>query len=269
MAKDAEGHEGVWRTIRGRRVFIRDGEELGSAMARSGKFKNLKREDVVKGKQELENRRLHQQTRDMQNAYSNNRYGYGTGYWNKQLNQARDWENEGKELLDSYYDNPKLYEGDPTYLEGKHILGREIAVPYGEYGGGFTGGQTVDDYYKTQVYEENDDSVSVLMPNKLGVTKEQLSKWAGTESYQIGDMVPVPYTMSGTYDSENMYEHKVLKSGEYPELETIFLTTDIHYSYLSSTIVREFASYGGDISHFVPASIIPKIMDKYHTDKKE
>lgn len=29
---------GVWRTIRGRRVFIRDGEDLGSAMKRSGKF---------------------------------------------------------------------------------------------------------------------------------------------------------------------------------------------------------------------------------------
>ena len=61
----------------------------------------------------------------------------------------------------------------------------------------------------------------------------------------------------------------VIRGLQYPELETIFLTTDIHYSYLSSTIVREFASYGGDISHFVPASIIPKIMDKYHTDKKE
>ena len=67
------------------------------------------------------------------------------------------------------------------------------------------------------------------------------------------------------------YELHIAQSNkiQYPELETIFLTTDIHYSYLSSTIVREFASYGGDISHFVPASIIPKIMDKYHTDKKE
>ena len=67
------------------------------------------------------------------------------------------------------------------------------------------------------------------------------------------------------------YELQIAQSNkiQYPELETIFFTTDIHYSYLSSTIVREFASYGGDISHFVPASIIPKIMDKYHTDKKE
>ena len=34
-------------------------------------------------------------------------------------------------------------------------------------------------------------------------------------------------------------------------IETIFLTTNLNYSYLSSTIVKEFASYGGDISKFV------------------
>lgn len=33
---------GVWRTVGGRRIFIKDGEELSSAMKRSGKFKNLK-----------------------------------------------------------------------------------------------------------------------------------------------------------------------------------------------------------------------------------
>ena len=38
--KDFEdGYFGVWRTIGGRRVFIRDGEDLSSAMRRSGKFK--------------------------------------------------------------------------------------------------------------------------------------------------------------------------------------------------------------------------------------
>lgn len=51
---------------------------------------------------------------------------------------------------------------------------------------------------------------------------------------------------------------------EYPELDTVFLITSLEYSYLSSTIVREFASHGGDISQFVPAEIIPLIEEKYH-----
>ena len=51
---------------------------------------------------------------------------------------------------------------------------------------------------------------------------------------------------------------------QYSNLETVFLTTSLNYSYLSSTVVREFASHGGDISHFVPAEIIPLIEDKYN-----
>ena len=47
------------------------------------------------------------------------------------------------------------------------------------------------------------------------------------------------------------------------DIETIFLTTNLNYSYLSSTIVKEFASYGGDISKFVPEQFIDRIYAKY------
>ena len=57
-----------------------------------------------------------------------------------------------------------------------------------------------------------------------------------------------------------------------PKIDTIFLTTSLEYAYLSSTIVKEFASYGGDISHFVPQRFINDIYAKYNiepkTDKK-
>ena len=36
-----------------------------------------------------------------------------------------------------------------------------------------------------------------------------------------------------------------------PDLDTVFLTTILQYSYLSSSIVKEIASYDGDISAFV------------------
>ena len=62
------------------------------------------------------------------------------------------------------------------------------------------------------------------------------------------------------------YEIQIAQTNkvEYPEIETIFMTTALNYSYLSSTIVREFASYGGDISRFVPEEIIPIIQAKYN-----
>ena len=46
-------------------------------------------------------------------------------------------------------------------------------------------------------------------------------------------------------------------------IETIFLTTNLNYSYLSSTIVKEFASYGGDISKFVPKEVNDFLIAKY------
>ena len=47
------------------------------------------------------------------------------------------------------------------------------------------------------------------------------------------------------------------------DIETVFLITNLKYSYLSSTIVKEIASYGGDISKFVPEQLIDRIYAKY------
>lgn len=46
------------------------------------------------------------------------------------------------------------------------------------------------------------------------------------------------------------------------ELETLFLTTDLRYSNISSSAVREIASYHRDVSQFVPAVVAKKIQEK-------
>lgn len=46
-------------------------------------------------------------------------------------------------------------------------------------------------------------------------------------------------------------------------LDTMFLTTNLEYAYLSSTIVKEVASYNGDISRFVPGFVAEEIYNKY------
>lgn len=67
------------------------------------------------------------------------------------------------------------------------------------------------------------------------------------------------------------YELQIAQTNhvEYPEVETVFLTTNLKYSYLSSSVVREFAAYGGDISKFVPAQFIDSIYAKYDIKNKE
>lgn len=48
-----------------------------------------------------------------------------------------------------------------------------------------------------------------------------------------------------------------------PDIDTVFLTTSVEYSYVSSSIVKEVASYGGDISGFVSPVIIDDIYNKH------
>ena len=48
-----------------------------------------------------------------------------------------------------------------------------------------------------------------------------------------------------------------------PEIDTIFFTTSVEYSYVSSSIVKEIASYGGDITSFVSPEIVEDIFNKH------
>ena len=47
-----------------------------------------------------------------------------------------------------------------------------------------------------------------------------------------------------------------------PELETMFLTSNEKYTFLSSSVVREVASYGADLTGFVPREIVAEIEEK-------
>lgn len=60
------------------------------------------------------------------------------------------------------------------------------------------------------------------------------------------------------------YEHQMALTNKQlaPDIETFFITTSLEYAYLSSSIVKEIAKYGGDITGMVPHEIIKDIQDK-------
>ena len=53
-----------------------------------------------------------------------------------------------------------------------------------------------------------------------------------------------------------------------PKLDTVFLVTSVQYAYLSSSSVRELASYQGNISSLVPEELVSMIDEKYKNIKK-
>ncbi len=62
------------------------------------------------------------------------------------------------------------------------------------------------------------------------------------------------------YELQIAQTNKLLSGGR---LDTIFLTTSLEYAYLSSSSVKEIASFNGDISQCVPPFVAELIYEKY------
>ena len=63
-------------------------------------------------------------------------------------------------------------------------------------------------------------------------------------------------------DFEYEFQMAIANKKLNPKLETIFLTADADSTFLSSSMVREIGSMGGDISNFVPACVHDRIIKK-------
>ena len=72
-------------------------------------------------------------------------------------------------------------------------------------------------------------------------------------------------------DYEAEIQMAMVNAKLYPKLDTIFLYTSPKYAYLSSTVVKEMARYGADLSDFVPRQIIGEVQEKMNfiTQEKE
>lgn len=73
-------------------------------------------------------------------------------------------------------------------------------------------------------------------------------------------------------DFENEFQMALINHKINPELDTMFLTAESQYMYLSSSTVKELGNYGVDLSDFLPSEIIPdfqeRIKQKYNLGGK-
>lgn len=63
------------------------------------------------------------------------------------------------------------------------------------------------------------------------------------------------------------YENQLasMNNAMYPGFETVFLTAPAHLSHISSTLVREIASMGGDVTDFVPTPVNTALNQRHNT----
>lgn len=64
-------------------------------------------------------------------------------------------------------------------------------------------------------------------------------------------------------DFEYEFQMALTNQALYEELETVFLHTSKEYMFLSSSIVKEIARYGGSLKGLVPSSLIPVIKSRF------
>ena len=67
-------------------------------------------------------------------------------------------------------------------------------------------------------------------------------------------------------DFEYEFQMALTNRKIYSEAETVFLTTAAENMYLSSSLVKQVAQLGGDISDFVPACILADITEKFRKE---
>ena len=63
-------------------------------------------------------------------------------------------------------------------------------------------------------------------------------------------------------DFENEFQMAMINHKLNPDLDTMFLTAEHQYTYLSSSVVKELGSYGVDLKDFLPEEIIPDFQRK-------
>lgn len=66
-------------------------------------------------------------------------------------------------------------------------------------------------------------------------------------------------------DFEYEFQMAGMNRNLHPEVETVFLTPAERYTFISASMVREIARFGGDVSKFVSPSVEARLKDKKST----
>jgi pantetheine-phosphate adenylyltransferase len=106
--------------------------------------------------------------------------------------------------------------------------------------------------------------VTQELPNvEVDFSTELLASYAKRKNAQV--LVKGLRAMS---DYEQEVQMALINSKLYPKLDTVFLPSSPKYTYLSSSVVKEMARYGADLTEFLPREIIDDVIKKTGTKVK-
>ena len=104
--------------------------------------------------------------------------------------------------------------------------------------------------------EERVELIQRVTQNLPNVEVDSSSELLADYAKRRGSCVIVKGLRAGS-DFENEFQMALINRKINPELDTMFLTSEHQFTYLSSSMVKELGSYDVDLTDFLPAAIIP------------
>ncbi|WP_124066399.1 pantetheine-phosphate adenylyltransferase [Clostridium sp. E02] len=137
----------------------------------------------------------------------------------------------------------------------------------------------MSDHLILAVLNNNSKTPLFSVEERVNMLKNITREWPNVEVKSFGGLL-VDFVRANQADvvirglravTDFEYEMQIAQTNRViaPEVDTVFLTTNLKYSYLSSSIVKEIAAYGGEINAFVPEVIAEIIQKKMEDRKKE
>ena len=109
--------------------------------------------------------------------------------------------------------------------------------------------------------EERVDLIRRVTSDIPNVEVDGSSELLAEYARKKGSCVIVKGLRAGS-DFENEFQMAMINRKINPELDTMFLTAEHQYMYMSSSMVKELGHYGADLSDFLPEEIIPDFQER-------
>lgn len=109
--------------------------------------------------------------------------------------------------------------------------------------------------------EERTEFICRVTKDLPNVTVESSNELLAEFARKKGSCVIVK-GLRAVSDFENEFQMALINRKLNPDLDTMFLTSDSEYMYMSSSVVKELGTYGADLDEFLPKEIIPDFQKK-------
>ncbi len=114
------------------------------------------------------------------------------------------------------------------------------------------------------------ERVALIKKATMGINNIEILSFSGllVDFAKSIDASVIVKGLRAVSDFEYEFQMALINKELYPNIDTVFLTSDSKYMYLSSSVVKEIASHNGDIKTFVPNEIYEEVANRLNGGAK-